>query len=80
MYKTMFPGLNLPPDVVITWWGKWLEAVSFYCENHDKVLPVIKAFDATEAQAIALARQSLEKKELKGELDYISSNFGILFV
>ena len=78
MYKTMYPELNLPPDVVITRWGKWLEAVNFYCEHHGKILDVIQKFDATDAQAIALARQSLEKKDLKGELAYISSNFGFL--
>lgn len=78
LYKQCHPDLPLPPEVVVTRWGKWLESTLFYCNNHQKILEVIQKLDSKDAQSIALARSSLEKKELKSELAYIASNFGFI--
>lgn len=40
LFKDMVPGVSLPPAPVITRWGTWLKAITYYSEHFDDVLRV----------------------------------------
>jgi len=33
LFKSISPGIRLPPEPILTRWGTWLEAAINYCEN-----------------------------------------------
>ena len=48
--------LPLPPNPIITRWGTWLEAVSFYANHFEEIKHVIEALDPSEALSIKKAK------------------------
>lgn len=36
LFKTEAPGVPLPPEPVLTRWGTWVEATSYYCQYLSK--------------------------------------------
>ncbi|XP_025406521.1 uncharacterized protein LOC112680587 [Sipha flava] len=80
LFKNELPGVNLPPEPVITRWGTWINAGSYYCENIQAVRHIIGILDQEDAISIQKAKKCLDKPNLENNLAYIESNFSILSV
>ncbi|KAL3081156.1 hypothetical protein niasHS_012677 [Heterodera schachtii] len=77
IYHRMFPDLAMPPKAVLTRWGTWLQAVSFYWQNFEAVKEVVNSFDPTDASCIRES-QSCFTLSTWQDLAYIHTNFGNL--
>lgn len=80
LFKNELPGVNLPPEPIITRWGTWINAASYYCKNIQTVRRVIGLLDQEDAISIQKAKKCLDKPNLENNLAYIKSNFSILSV
>lgn len=78
LYRQMCPGLQQPPEPVLTRWGTWLEATSFYAENFNQVKEVLKQLDSTDAAVIAKANTTMQDEGVKLLVASIHANFGFL--
>ena len=72
------PNLTLPPEPVITRWGTWISACTYYWKNFDVVKSVVDSFDRSSAASIGISQDLLADSEIKGSLAYINGNFSFL--
>ncbi|KAL3109394.1 hypothetical protein niasHT_015239 [Heterodera trifolii] len=77
IYHQMFPDLAMPPKAVLTRWGTWLQAVSFYWQNFEAVKEVVNSFDPSDASCVSES-QSCFTLSTWQDLAYIHTNFGNL--
>ncbi|KAJ4435346.1 hypothetical protein ANN_17959 [Periplaneta americana] len=75
--QTIAPGIPLPPQLVLTRWKTWLDAVNYYAEYYSKIMEVIDALDSTDSSAVA-AVKSLPSEQLLEDILFIDSNFKIV--
>lgn len=80
LLKEIYPNLPLPPKPVITRWGTWLAAVSYYVKYFTEINTVLSRLRTSDAVSIKKAKQVLQKPSIKKELDYIHENFNIIEV
>jgi len=78
MFKTLAPGIPLPPKPVITRWGTWLNAVNYYCENFSYVKKVVLQLNHDDSTTIKEAKELMSKSSLEVNLIYIKYNFGFI--
>jgi len=78
MFKTLAPGIPLPPEPVITRWGTWLNAVNYYCENFSYVKKVVLELNHDDSTNIKEAKKLMSESSLEANLIYIKSNFGFI--
>lgn len=77
-YKEMYADLPLPPKPVLTRWGTWLDAATFYAEHFEAVKDIISTFDPEDAASIQISNTLLNDAEIQGQLACISSNYANL--
>lgn len=75
-FKEVEPGLSLPPQPVTTRWGTWIEAVSYYAENYEKIVNIFHSFDEEDSAAVKTAKELLERGNLKTDLVFLAANYG----
>jgi uncharacterized protein (UPF0147 family) len=73
--KEMEPDLPLPPKPVVTRWGTWLEASSYYAQHLQQFGRVIVALDSNDAVAIRNIQKLINEECVKNGLAYIAANF-----
>uniref|UniRef100_A0A1I8B444 Dimer_Tnp_hAT domain-containing protein n=1 Tax=Meloidogyne hapla TaxID=6305 RepID=A0A1I8B444_MELHA len=73
--REQFPDLPLPPKPVLTRWGTWLSAASYYWEHFESLKKVLSNFDPNDAACIGDS-QACFTDSCWQELAYIHSNFG----
>lgn len=76
--KDMYPNLPLPPQPVITRWGTWLEAASYYEKYYDEIKNVVSQLNSSDSMAIRNAKNILEKENLRDQLIYIENHYTII--
>ncbi|KAJ4439557.1 hypothetical protein ANN_07681 [Periplaneta americana] len=69
---------SLPPKLIITRWGIWIDASVYYCNNFQVVKSVVATLESRVAKAILQAQELFSDSEMEGELAYLKSNFGFL--
>ena len=74
-FKQIAPEVPLPPEVVLTRWGTWLNAVKDYVAHYEKMKQVIAEFDGEDALAINTARELFDEPSLRNDLSYIAAHF-----
>ena len=67
-FKTEAPEIQLPFSPVLTRWGTWLQACSYYYKNFEVVKKVVDSFDNGESVSIKKVQELLADKEISGEL------------
>lgn len=72
------PGLQLPPEPVLTRWGTWLEAAEFMCKNFEGVRSVVDLFDENDAESIKKAQHYFHSVKVPDQLAEISANYVFL--
>jgi hypothetical protein len=70
------PEVALPPEPVLTRWGTWIQAVSFYNEHFDVVKSVVATFHAESAVAVREYLTAFSEPEIACCIAYVRSNFG----
>ncbi|XP_033245103.1 uncharacterized protein LOC117187204 [Drosophila miranda] len=58
---------ELPPEPIITRWGTWLKAASFYADNMEGIKEVLETLNPEDAESIKLARELIENPQLHQE-------------
>lgn len=76
--KEMYPDLPLPPQPVITRWGTWLQAVSYYSIHFENISNVLNRLDSSEALSIAHAKNVMRNEHILSEIHFIHDNFSII--
>lgn len=76
--KEKYPNLPLPPQPVITRWGTWLEAASYYAKHFDAIKDVLSYLNSSDAIAIRNAKNILKNENLQNDLKYIEENYTII--
>lgn len=74
--KDLYPDMPLPPEPVITRWGTWLHAVSYYVKYFNEIKTVLSRLRESEALSIRVAKQMCEKTNIENDLRYINEYFG----
>lgn len=72
--NTAGPGVPLPPSPIVTRWGSWIEAATYYAENFETVQATVEKLDPDEAQCIKSAQDALKQKTIKEDLIFIHTN------
>lgn len=78
LFKTEAPGVPLPPEPVLTRWGSWIEATSYYCQYFKQVQNVMEHFDSNDALSIIESQALLNEISMEPNLTFIHYNYGFL--
>lgn len=75
LFQEYLPDVPLPPQPVITRWGTWIDAASYYYSNFDSVMSIVQKLDPREALVISQAQQALADPTIKEDLAFIHGHF-----
>lgn len=67
-----------PPQPIITRWGTWVKAVSYYCEYFKEIKNIILELDPDDAISIKETQKILDDPSLETNLVFIHANYGYL--
>ncbi|KAL4107246.1 hypothetical protein QTP88_017630 [Uroleucon formosanum] len=69
LFKKKSPDVPLPPSPIITRWGTWLDAATYYCEYFKPILNVVQQLNAEDAICIEKVKKiMLEENILEADL------------
>lgn len=77
-FRVIAGDIPLPPSPVITRWGTWLDAATYYAENFEVVEKVVSELNPEDAQSIEEAQEVLRSKNIRGDLAFIKSNLACI--
>jgi hypothetical protein len=77
-FREMLPNTPLPPEPVITRWGTWIAAVSYYAEHFDDVKRVVDTFRNRDAAAISMSKQCFEDPATRDQIVAVHSSYSFL--
>ncbi|KAL4113091.1 hypothetical protein QTP88_016779 [Uroleucon formosanum] len=77
MFKNEAPEVLLPPELIITRWGTWLDATDYYCKHIQSIRNVFMKLDDDSA-SILKVKNILDDQQLDANLVCITANFGII--
>jgi hypothetical protein len=78
-FKNKSPTILLPPQHIITRWGTWIKAVSYYCEYFKEIKNIILESYPDDAISIKETQKILDDPLLETNLVFIHANYGYLF-
>lgn len=78
LFKKKFPSVPLPPEPIITRWGTWLEAVTYYTQNFEKIEDIMNDFDTEDSEAISRSKEAIDSSTFKTNLIFINTNFACI--
>jgi hypothetical protein len=70
-FHELYPKLKLPPKPVLTRWGTWLDAVSYYAEHFHSIEAFVNTLDENDSTAIKEVQRLLVKSAPRLKLDII---------
>lgn len=77
-FKNKAPNIPLPPQPIITRWGTWIKAVSYYCEHFKEIKNIILDLNPDDAISIKETQNILDDPLLETNLVFIHGNYGYL--
>lgn len=78
LFQQFASDIPLPPKPIVTRWGEWLKAVSYYSEHFEEVQVVIEQLDLDTA-AVTNAKRLWATPNLQCELNFIHEPSFIMF-
>jgi len=75
IFKEIAPELSLPPQPILTRWGTWISAASYYAKNFQKIKEIVEHLDEDSAASIKTVKKLMVKKSLQNDLAFIFSNY-----
>lgn len=76
--KNMYPNLPLPPQPVITRWGTWLKAATYYATHFREISNVLNSLNSNESISIKKAKRVIRNENIVSELNFINEYFTII--
>jgi len=70
VFRRSLPGVALPPQPVLTRWGTWLQAASYYFENCEGFKKVIEELEE-DAECVKNAKIIIKNPLLRSQLLFI---------
>lgn len=77
-FKNNAPNIPLLPQPIITRWGTWIKAVSYYCEYFKEIKNIILELNPDDAISIKETQKILDDPSLEANLVFIHANYGYL--
>lgn len=74
MFCELAPRVPLPPQPIVTRWGEWLKAASYYSNHFVQVQAVIKQLEA-DAAVVDRAQELWRDPNLQGEFNFIHAHY-----
>jgi len=78
IFKNNAPCIPLPPQPIITRWGTWLEAATYYCDNYKAFCDVINMLNEKDAVSIEHVKKLIQEPTLEGNLIFIKTHFSFI--
>ncbi|KAL4092042.1 hypothetical protein QTP88_026616 [Uroleucon formosanum] len=79
VFKSEAPAtIPLPPEPILTRWGTWIIAASYYCKYYQVIRRVLLSLNAEDAISVKEAQQLIQEPDMEANLVYIHSNFGFI--
>ncbi|XP_025423338.1 uncharacterized protein LOC112692763 [Sipha flava] len=78
VFKSEAPAIPLPPEPIITRWGTWIMAASYYCKYYKDIRRVLLSINSEDAISVKEAQQLIQDPNMEAKLVYIHSNFGFI--
>jgi len=78
LFKTEAPGIPLPPEPILTRWGTWLQAASYYCQYFKEIYNVLQLLDSSDAVSIREAKDIVSDRSVEMNLTFIHVNYVFL--
>jgi hypothetical protein len=69
------PDIPLPPQLVVTRWGTWLDAAMYCADNFEGFKEVVLDFSESTSQSIKDYQTVLENQEIKQSLAFLRANY-----
>jgi len=76
LFKTEAPGIPLPPEPILTRWGTWLQAASYYCQYFKEIYKVLQLLDSSDVVSIRKAKIIVSDRSVEMNLTFIHANYG----
>lgn len=77
LFCQLAPGIPLPPKPIVTRWGEWLKAASYYSEHFEEVQAVIEQLEL-DAAVIEHAQELWETPNLHREFEFIHEHYSLI--
>lgn len=74
VFKNIAPEIPLPPKPIITRWGTWLDAASYYAKYYEKIVDVLAVLNSEDCSSVAIAKE-LVSEQLRDHIMYIEQKF-----
>lgn len=78
LFRENLPDAPLSPRPVITRWGTWINAATYYCTNFHAIKDILQRFDETESAVIPKAKTLFESPAMQQNLAFIKAHFSFL--
>lgn len=75
LFQEILPNIPLPPEPILTRWGTWLQAASYYFCNFENVKLVVLQLNPDDAVIISQAQQAFMDPTVQEDLKTIHGNF-----
>lgn len=75
LFSELYPDLQLPPELILTRWGTWIEAATYYFINLEKVKEVLLQLDPSQAVVIANAQEAVMDPTVQNNLQEIFNSY-----
>lgn len=63
---------------MLTRWGTWLQAVSYYCQYFKEIYNILQHLDSSDAVSIREAKILVSDPSVEMNLTFIHANYGFL--
>ena len=70
-FHEMYPGVPLPPKPIITRWGTWLNAASYYADHLNEIAAFVVTLEENDCSAIKEVQKLLSKKKEKITMEIV---------
>lgn len=74
-FRTQCPDIPTPPEPIITRWGTWLKAVSYYSKYYQQLKTVILQFNPEDAAAIKESQSKFQDISVETDVHVIQNKY-----
>lgn len=75
----MAPNIPLPPQPVLTRWGTWLKAATYFCEHFEILNTIIMGLNKDDSTSVEKAQDLISDYIVKHSFIYINALWPIYY-
>lgn len=57
IFKNHEPAVSLPPEIIITRWDTWINAIVYYCKYYKEIHDIMNVLDLNDALCIKVLKK-----------------------